>query len=63
MNASLYYVPADGLGSPTTLYTSTWGVLSTAESYVVAAGGALYWVDFNFSASPALVDIHGIAAP
>ncbi len=63
--AGLYYAPI-GSGSPSTpteFFTSGMGTFLTAEGYVVAAGGAVYWVDAGSFGTPAPVNIMGIAAP
>ena len=63
-NASLYYVPVGG-GTATILYTSQFDAFMSAEGYVVAAGGAVYWADGNYGnlTGTAATNIMGIAAP
>jgi hypothetical protein len=61
-NASLYYAPVGG-GKATVLYTSSYDDFASGESYVVAAGGAVYWADVDFTGFPRKSHIMGIAAP
>ena len=61
-NAALAYVPVGG-GDATTIYTSPNATGLGAESFVVAAGGAVYWADVNLDMFPPAADIMGIAAP
>lgn len=60
--AQLYYVAAGGGGTPTSMYTSP-HTMGSSESNLVAAAGAIYWADGDFSQCPETYDIKGIAAP